>query len=208
VRRLACVPLLVVAALGPLACKDEPPPPSGPSAASTSVQAYSDYMQRSKAAEAKVNVARMFDAAASYFESEQLAPGQTALVVHQCPNDGSATGETGITPPLAVNCSKAPGGRCTAVAGEPKGPGEYSASLWRDSKVWSAMFFEQDVPHYFHYNFKWSNEANGAGKCQFTAQAFGDLDDDGVYSTYERVGTADPSGTTPVGQLRVENELE
>jgi hypothetical protein len=184
----------------------------------SSTQAFTGYMNRSKTVEAKIQLSMMFDSASSYFNEEHVSLGEvavlgaggalTGLAPHQCPNDGSSTGEAGITPPLSVDCSKGPGGRCTPVAGKPSGPGEYAMSLWTDSKVWNAMNMQQEMPHYFHYNFRWSNVAAGYGSCQFTAQAFGDLDGDGVYSTYERAGVADENGVNGAAGLYVDNELE
>jgi hypothetical protein len=183
----------------------------------SSTQAFTGYMNRSKTAEAKVQLAKMFDAASSYFNEEHVSRGEVEVIAaggaltvapHQCPNDGSSTGEAGITPPLSVDCSKGPGGRCVPVTGEPSGPGEYSMSLWTDSKVWNAMNVQQETPHYFHYDFKWANVSTGFGSCQFTAQAFGDLDGDGVYSTYERAGAADENGVNAAAGLYIDNELE
>jgi len=184
----------------------------------SSTQAFTGYMNRSKTAEARVQLAKMFDSASAYFNEEHVSRGDVATIAlggaladlapHQCPNDGSATGETGMTPPLSVDCSKGPGGRCTPVAGEPAGPGEYPTSLWGDSKVWNALNMQQEMPHYFHYNFRWNNTAAGYGSCQFTAQAFGDLDGDGVYSTYERAGAADENGVNAAAGLYIDNELE
>ena len=39
-------------------------------------------------------------------------------------------------------------------------------------------------------------------------QAFGDLDDDGIYSTFERSGAADMSGVNAAAGLYIDNELE
>jgi type IV pilus assembly protein PilA len=61
-------------------------------------------------------------------------------------------------------------------------------------------------PHYFHYDFRWASVGEGA--CQFTAQAFGDLDGDGIYSTYERAGAADGLGVNMAAGLYIDQELE
>ena len=39
-----------------------------------------------------------------------------------------------------------------------------------------------------------TNSLRGYGACQFTVQAFADLDSDGVYSTYETSGAGDQTG--------------
>lgn len=159
----------------------------------------------------------MFDAASSYFNEEHVARGATspgaaadplaALAPHQCPNDGSASGESGITPPLSVDCSKGPGGRCVP-GGSSTEPGHYGAEVWADNAVWNGLNFAMEDPHYFHYNFKWTNGTTGFGRCQFTAQAFGDLDGDGVFSTYERAGAADEYGVNAAAGLYIDQEVE
>ncbi len=209
------VPLLAVFLAAPLAAPlalgactgDAAAPEAGKDAGGSPGDPFVDYMRRSKTAEAKVHVDGMVRAATSYFEEEHVAPGGSAVALHQCPDDGSSSGETGITPPLTTPCSKGPGGRCAPVGGAPAGPGEYPITAWTEHPVWSALGFHQETSHYFHYNFKWANEGVGTGKCQFTAQAFGDLDDDGVYSTYERVGRADERGVS-VAEPHIEHEVE
>jgi hypothetical protein len=129
------------------------------------------------------------------------------LALHHCPNDGQLSGEAGITPPLSVDCNEGPGGRCVPSE-KAGGPGHYDAALWHDNPVWKALEFEQEYPHYFHYNFEWSNTAEGDGACEFTVQAFGDLDDDGVFSTFERSGTADSEGVNAAVGLYIDKELE
>ena len=63
--------------------------------------------------------------------------------------------------------------------------------------------------HYFHYNFIWNNDTSDPyGRCQFTVQAFGDLDDDGVFSTFERSGAADQLGINASIGLYIDNEIE
>jgi hypothetical protein len=179
---------------------------------------FTKYMNRSKTAEARVQIAKLFDAASSYFNEEHVSRGEvevlgaggalTGLAPHRCPNNGPSVGESGITPPLSVDCSKGPGGRCMPVAGEPAGAGEYPMALWTDDQVWNALNFQLEQAHYFHYNFRWANKGEGFGSCQFTAQAFGDLDGDGVYSTYERAGAADEYGVNAAAGLYIDQEME
>lgn len=170
----------------------------------SSTQAFTGYMNRSKTSEARMNVQRLVQSTTMYLMEERLAPVGGTLA-HVCPNDGRTEGETGITPPLDVACGKASGGKCTPGG---SGDGGYDPKLWSESNVWSQLGFELQDPHYFHYNFKWKNDPSAQGSCQFTAQAFGDLDADGVYSTYEQVGSSIAGEVMPGGELHVENELE
>lgn len=178
--------------------------------AAIAIPAFTKYMRRSKTSEARVQLAKMFDAASAYFNEEQVAPAGVVLpVVHVCPNNGKSSGTAGVTPPLSVDCTKGPAGRCVpAVGGPVEQPGYYDLTLWLDNPVWNQLNFQMEQAHYFHYDFKWTNTGTGFGSCQFTTQAFGDLDGDGVWSTYERAGAADHMGVNAAAGLYIDNEVE
>ncbi len=159
--------------------------------AAIAIPALSKYMRRSKTAEAKTNLARMFDAFSAYYQRKK-----------RCPKRGD--NQVGITPPLALNCNDGPGGRCVPTA-TASAPAEYDAAAWTEDPVWSGIEFAVEEAHYFHYAIKWNQ---GKGSCQFTAQAFGDLDDDGVFSTFERAARADKEGTTAAAGLYIGHEVE
>lgn len=162
----------------------------------SSTDSFTKYMQRSKTSEARVELAKMFDAASAYFNEAQVGRGSATAVAHACPNDGRDEGNAGITPPLSVDCSKG----CD--------PSSYGMQLWTDNAVWKGLNFQLEQRHYFHYDFKWKNTPGEYGTCQFTAQAFGDLDGDRVYSTYERAGAADNMGVNAGAGLYIDRELE
>jgi hypothetical protein len=184
-------------------------------AAAIAVPALTKYTRRSKTSEARVGVAQIFDGAASFFNEEQLRAGRVQVgepkLVHRCPSDGSPTGVAGPTPPLSVNCAAGPGGRCVPVEGKPSNPWEYSIDLWREDPVWRELGFEKEQAHAFHYGFRWANDTSahkGFGTCMFTAQAFGDLDDDGLFSTFERAGAGDRHGINAAAGLYIDQEVE
>lgn len=177
--------------------------------AAVAIPAFTKYMRRSKTSEARVQLAKMFDATSAYFNEEHVDPGAaTDGPPHRCPNNGKLVGESGITPPLSVDCNKGPGGRCVPADGGGTGAGYYDISVWTDNDVWNGLNFQMEQGHYFHYNFKWANAADGFGECQFTTQAFGDLDGDGVFSTYERTGAADMHGVNAAAGLYIDQETE
>ncbi len=185
--------------------------------AAIAIPAFTKYTRRAKTSEARIQIAKMFDGASAYFSDEHLVQPAPDLIgaadvlnsaPHRCPNNGKLKGESGITPPLSVDCSDGPGGRCVPTVGGGGGPGYYDISLWTDNDVWNGLVFQQEQGHYFHYNFIWSNEPEGYGACQFTAQAFGDLDGDGVFSTYERSGAADENGVNGAAGLYIDREVE
>jgi type II secretory pathway pseudopilin PulG len=188
--------------------------------AAIAVPALTTTMRRSKTSEARVQLAKMFDAAAAFFSEAHVERGEVAtlgaggvlteLSPHRCPHQaGEADGPTRahLTPALGTNCNLGPGGRCVPSTGG-GGPGYYDLAQWTDNAVWSGLSFQQEQAHFFHYEFLASNTGIGYGACQFTAQAFGDLDDDGVYSTYERSGAADENGVNGAAGLYIDQEIE
>lgn len=184
--------------------------------AAIAVPALTKYMRRSKTSEARVNLAKMFDSAAAYFHEEHVERAalfrerrKSDLAPHRCPEmPGVAKGSSGVTPPLSVNCNDGPGGRCVPTHGPTDKPGHYDISLWTENPVWDGLNFMMEEPHAFHYRFVYQNYPEGYGACQFTAQAFGDLDDDGVFSTFERAGAGDENGINGAAGLYIDNEVE
>jgi type IV pilus assembly protein PilA len=129
---------------------------------------------------------------------------------HRCPHpsDSPTGGEAGITPAITEDCNAGPGGRCVPAPGA-GGGGYYDMALWTDNPVWNGLNFQQEQGHYFHYNFIAVNDNTGFGTCQFTAQAFGDLDGDTtLFSTYERSGAADQNGVNGAAGLYIDQEVE
>lgn len=184
------------------------------------VPALQKYMRRAKTAEAKTQLAKIYDSASSYFKAEHAERGATqfigqggqveSLASHRCPHmQGQPQGgEAGITPELNTNCNEGPGGRCIPAAGG-GGAGYYDIAKWNNNAVWNGLNYMQEQGHYFHYNFIYRNFGeDGYGACQFTIQAFADLDDDGVYSTYERYGAGDVQGVEAAVGLYIDNEVE
>lgn len=189
--------------------------------AAIAVPALTKYMRRSKTSEARVQLAKLFDAASAYFNEEHVERGEVTvlgqggnisdLAPHRCPHIvGQETGQTaaGITPALGTDCNQGPGGRCVPSAGGGGGIGYYPLTDWTNNNAWNGLNFQQEQAHYFHYNFRASNANAGFGECQFTAQAFGDLDDDDTFSTYERAGAADQNGVNAAAGLYIDQEVE
>jgi prepilin-type N-terminal cleavage/methylation domain-containing protein len=189
--------------------------------AAIAIPALTKYMRRSKTSEARIQIAKIFDATSAYFAEENVERGQTQLIglggaitagsPHKCPHDaGDDTVATSSPTPgwALVNCNDGPGGRRVPAAGG-GGAGYYDITVWTDSSVWNALNFQQEQGHFFHYNFiAANNTADGYGECQFTAQAFGDLDDDLTMSTYERTGAADQNGVNGAAGLYIDQEVE
>ena len=188
--------------------------------AAIAIPALTKYMRKAKTSEAKTQLAKIFDATSAYYNEEHVERGATQLLgsggsiteraPHLCPHQGASVAATGagITPPLNTDCNTGPGGRCIPAVGG-GGPGYYDMIAWTDNNVWNGLNFQQEQGHYFHYNFVYANTTTGFGACQFTAQAFGDLDaDTTLFSTYERSGAADQNGVNAAAGLFVDNEVE
>jgi len=131
------------------------------------VPAFTKYVQGAKAAEAEDRLSEMFRSAVSYYSSEQVVRGDPTAIQPQFPASAPLTPPTG--------CCGSADGRCQPNPG-----------LW-DTPTWQALNFAIMDPHYYQYEFV--SDGNS-----FTARAIGDLDCDGVYSTYERSGVATPDG--------------
>lgn len=155
-----------------------------------------------QAGEAEWNADQIFESTVAYYRSEPVrgyvSPERRAAPVadvarHRCPGspDGAAI-DSGVTPPFEVRCAHGPDKRCLPGAAAVEG---YPLELWRDNPIWSALEFELAGSHRFHYRFVATNDPGGEfGRCQFTVQAFGDLDGDGVFATYERGATLTHGG--------------
>jgi type II secretory pathway pseudopilin PulG len=118
-----------------------------------------------RTAEAVDRLAFLYRQSASYWSSERFDQSTSGRVmVHQFPDPQPPT-------PAAV-----PAG--TRVLTPP--------AAW-GTPTWQALSFALTEPHYFAYAYDSSGTNAGAG---FTARALGDLDGDGVCSTFERAGVA------------------
>lgn len=167
--------------------------------AAVAIPALSKYMRRAKTSEAKANIARVFDSVA--------AVGMGMRKPGKCPVGRGKSGSSGMTPPLSLDCSVGPGGRCVPdEAGGGGGAGYYSKELWTKNDVWSAIDFRQDEGHYYHYEYEWKQVDRKT--CEFTIRAMGDLDGDGEFSTFERSGAITPEGVNAAMGLFVDKELE
>jgi hypothetical protein len=139
---------------------------------------------RARSSEAKLMVKKMYEGARAYYEEEHIGRGEVNVLPKQFP--GPAVGPT---PPLGA-CCQAPEKKCAP-----------DIKQWSDP-VWQALHFVISDPHYYSYRF--ISDDHG-----FTAGAYGDLDCDGTYSTFEIIGSVGPDGTITGGSgVFTKNELE
>lgn len=97
-------------------------------------------------------------------------------------------------------------------AAPPRGRKEVDPPGTWDAPTWRALDFRpapEGVPHAYAFSFESSAAPGGAGRTLFVAQARGDLDGDGVLSTFEVRGRVRPGEKPTVDPgMVVEAELE
>ncbi|MBI2892094.1 MAG: prepilin-type N-terminal cleavage/methylation domain-containing protein [Deltaproteobacteria bacterium] len=159
--------------------------------AAVAIPAFVKYMRRAKTSEAEDKLAYLFRASTTYYTSERAARGATATVVVYC------------IPGNAPLLPAAPSGDRVTVDFPTADP------------TWEQIDFEVTDPVYFAYAYDAVNAAGacgltGAGGAAFTAQAQGDLDDDGARSIFERAAIISAAGAGIQGSegLYVSNETE
>lgn len=151
------------------------------------IPAYMKYMRRSKTAEATMNLRKLFDSSVSYFEREHVdASGR--ILRRQFPSSVTVT----------------PGDRfCMDDSVQDKW---IPKKAYWTNPTWQALNFALADPHYYSYEYVSEGVNDGA---KFTARALGDLNCNGTFSTFERVGMVDGSlNVVGGGGVFTENELE
>jgi hypothetical protein len=107
---------------------------------------------------------------------------------------------------LAANGSGFPAPAPRTPQDVPRGTrAEDPAGVW-EHPTWRALVFGFDHPHAFSFAFE--STQGPAGQARFRAVAHGDLDGDGVTSTFEVRGEADPAGSRIVPGMYVDREVE
>lgn len=95
---------------------------------------------------------------------------------------------TRLTPALGPNCDRG-----------------VTPSIQWQSRGWKQLQFAISEPHYYAFQFT----SSGAGpNARFTARAYGDLDCDGEWSTFELRGSVDPEGVIKVVGPIITDEIE
>ncbi len=119
-----------------------------------------------------------------------------------CPGPGGEIA-VGPVPRLSMRCEGSERSACTPTP-TPVAPHHYADDAWSDP-TWSAIDFAIDEPHRLHYALRFDALES---ECQFTAQAFGDLDDDGIWATYEIAGAVDSWGPIVAVGMYIDREDE
>jgi type IV pilus assembly protein PilA len=135
--------------------------------AAVAIPALQRYIRRSRTSETSDKLSLLFRGSAVYIVNA---------------NESVTRGVAGGGVPLAFppDDGPAPAGRCCAQPGQQC----LDPAAW-ETPTWVALNFSITDPHRFQYTY----DSGGVGRTAlFTARANGDLDCDGVLSTFERVG--------------------
>ena len=141
----------------------------------------STYLDRTRTTEAAMWIRQIAQAATAYYHQEHIGRSGNQL-------DSQFPASVGRTP-VEVPC------------GEPTLP---SGSEW-DEAVWQALMFTPTDHHYYSYQFDSSGVRASAS---FTVYAFGDLDCDGVLSTFSMTGHVDLQNDVQISARAAYNNLE
>jgi prepilin-type N-terminal cleavage/methylation domain-containing protein len=136
--------------------------------ASIAVPGFIKNARKAKSTEAIVQLNRIYSASRTYILELHNSAGSARVLAPQFPD------AEGMTP--ASNCCLSVGQRCAPLP-----------SAWA-SPTWLALQFAIDSPHYYRYAYDSTGSTHPGLGSTFTAQAFGDLNCDGTYSTFEMFG--------------------
>ena len=160
--------------------------------AAVAIPAFMKYMRKSKTTEAVQGVKKIYDGARSYYLEENTARGTGTILGKQFP--GTGTTAIALVAPTTKCCGNT-GGKCAPTPSD-----------WDDTNgVWSALKFSMEDPFYFQYAY----DAVGTDTASsFTARALGDLDCDGVFSTFEMAATINPTDQSVKGSAGIYKNKE
>jgi type IV pilus assembly protein PilA len=145
------------------------------------------YMAHAKTAEAYNSLGQMGKNQSAEFEGESMAGSTLA-----------PTSTTGFSRSLCLSPSASVPGSAGAIQGQKYQSSQVASVDWNldaatPGKGFSCLRFTMDAPQYYMYNFTSTNPSSPGGN--FAAVANGDLNGDGVLSTFELDGVIQSSGS-------------
>ena len=160
--------------------------------AAIAIPAFSRYVKKSRTAEAAGHLNKLWAGSVAYYETDHMT--QTATGAVALPRQFPATASFTPAGTAGGACCGAPGDKC------PGNDANYNGATW------VALNFSIPDP----YNYLPSYTGAGVGAAStFTAVATGDLDCDGVLSTFTRLGGISATGDVVGGGApTIVNELE
>lgn len=157
--------------------------------AAVAIPAFMKYMKKSKTVEAAMLIKKMSDSARMHYV---MPPMDDATFTAGVSVPHAFPASVGPTPPLGTCCAM--GGKCIPTA-----------ETWQHP-TWQALDFAMRDPHYYSYEFK--TETGDDGVASYTALAYGDLDCDGVYSTFSLYGQVVDGEPVAASDVIKQNSLE
>ena len=147
--------------------------------AAIAIPSFTKYVRQARTVEAVSNIEKMEKGARVYYVNEGNFRNRlgTEILPAQFPAKGGGYDPT-------------PGNN--ACCGQPADKCVVSPNTW-DKPVWTALNFAIPEDHWYWYNFNSEGVGIGSG---FTAAAFGNLDCDNAFSTFERA-----CGVTPNNEI-------
>ena len=145
--------------------------------AAIAIPAFTKYVRQARTTEAVSNIEKMEKGARVYYMAETNFRNRLGDVIIP-PRFPAKDGGYDPTPGNNACCGQS-GNQCKTTPGQ-----------W-DRPVWTSLNFAIADPHYYWYNFNSVGEGIGSA---FTAAAFGNLDCDQAYSTFERACGIAPGG--------------
>lgn len=154
--------------------------------AAVAIPAFMKYINKAKSTESTDALKKIYNGAKSYFNDP---PNPSVDPVRpQVPAPGES-----VTPALGTCC--ADGGKCKPLEAN-----------WA-TPTWTGLSFSMSDNHAYMYSY----ELNADEYTGFIARANGDLDCDGIYSTFELYGVMDVTrgpGVSGSGQISSKRNLE
>ena len=155
------------------------------------------YLINAKSAEARNNVGQMAKDATSAYDREHLAPGAVR----------TTGADTAVLRSLCASATRSVPATASAIRGKKY---QSSPSDWATDEATNAGFsclkFTIDSPQYFMYSY--ARTGSGGVGDTFTAAANGDLNGDGVLSTFAATGRVGADGVVNVAPLTEINSGE
>jgi hypothetical protein len=142
--------------------------------AAIAIPSFVKYKRKAKTTEAIDTLDKIAKGATAYFSSPRVAMDTGLMLPPQFPKS------SGMTPKVGTCCASLGGPDRNDNDKCDPAPGDWA------TETWSALYFQMSDEHYFVYDFT-SNGKTG-NDAEFTVSAYGDLDCDGIKSTYQRFG--------------------
>lgn len=159
--------------------------------AAIAIPSFTKSVRRARTSEAMIGLRKIYDGSVAYFDNDHTNP-QGDIVPRMFPVSENLTPQNPDCPGCAAGVPP-PG-----IRANPR-PTDWDAPTWR------ALTFGVSDPYYYVYGYRSGGTGNEAG---FEGFAFGDLDGDGVLSTFLRGGEVHEHGVRGYGGVARINELE